>query len=105
MRCTELHPRKIIYVMEVPIMTFYGYMKRNYYNKEGRKADLANDMAGDEAEFPTRVGIKDRDGHGVIRGYLESCQACDACLEVFEECWEEYEKCEKSRSNKNSSRR
>ena len=37
-------------------MTFYGYMKRNYYNKEGRKADLANDMAGDEAEFPTRVG-------------------------------------------------
>lgn len=63
------------------------------------------DMAGDEAEFPTRVGIKDRDGHGVIRGYLESCQACDACLEVFEECWEEYAQCEKSRSNKNSSRR
>jgi hypothetical protein len=64
-------------------MTFYGYMKRHYYNKTGRKADLANDMAGDEAEFPTRVGIKDRDGHGVIRGYLEGCQACDACLDVL----------------------
>ena len=49
-------------------MTFYGYMKRNYYNKTGRKADLANDMASDETEFPTRVGIQDRDGHGVIRG-------------------------------------
>ena len=59
-------------------MTFYGYMKRNYYNKTGRKADLANDMASDETEFPTRVGIQDRDGHGVIRGYLESCRACDS---------------------------
>ena len=86
-------------------MTFYEYMKQNYYDKEGRKADLANDMVSDEAEFPTHVGIKDRDGHGEIRNYLESCHACDACLEVFEECWEEYEKCEKSRSNKNSSRR
>ena len=37
MRCTELHPRTNNHVMEVPIMTFYGYMKRNYYNKEGRK--------------------------------------------------------------------
>ena len=46
MRCTELHPRTNIHVMEVPIMTFYGYMKRNYYNKEGRKADLANDDPG-----------------------------------------------------------
>ena len=31
-------------------MTFYGYMKRHYYNKTGRKADLANDMAGDEPD-------------------------------------------------------
>ena len=74
------------------MMTFYGYMKRHYYNKTGRKADLANDMAG----------IKDRDGHGVIRGYLEGCQACDDCLEVFEECWKEYEQCEKNRSNTSS---
>ena len=80
-------------------MTFYRYMKRNYYNKTGRKADLANDMAGDVAEFPTHIGIKDRDGHDVIRGYLESCQACDACLDVFEECWEEYETCERKRLN------
>ena len=86
-------------------MTFYAYMMQFYFGTEGRKADLANDMASDEAEFPTRVGIKDRDGHGAIRNYLESCQACDACLDVFEECWEEYEKCEKSRSNKSSSRR
>ena len=85
-------------------MTFYGYMKRHYYNKTGRKADLANDMAGDEAEFPRRVGIKDRDGHGAIRRYLESCQACDACLDVFEECWKEDAECEKSRSSTSSCR-
>lgn len=85
-------------------MTFYGYMKRHYYNKTGRKADLANDMAGDEVEFPRRVGIKDRDGHGVIRRYLESCQACDACLDVFEECWKEYAECEKNRSSTSSCR-
>lgn len=72
-------------------MTFYEYMKQNYYEKEGRKADLANDMVSDEAAFPTGVGSKDRDGHGVIRRYLKSCHACDDCLDVFEECWEEYE--------------
>ena len=83
-------------------MTFYAYMMQFYFGTEGRKADLANDMASDEAEFPTRVGIKDRDGHGVIRGYLEGCQACDDCLEVFEECWKEYEQCEKNRSNTSS---
>ena len=85
-------------------MTFYGYMKRHYFGKEGRKADLANDMVSDESGFPTRVGIKDRDGHGTIRRYLESCRACGACLDVFEECWEEYERCGKSRSKRNSSR-
>jgi hypothetical protein len=77
-------------------------MKRHYYNKTGRKVDHANDMAGDEAEFPTRVGIKDCDGHGVIRGYLEGCQACDACLDVFEECWKEYAECEKKRLSASS---
>lgn len=104
MRCTDLHPYKNHLVMEETTMTFFGYMKRHYYNKTGRKADLANDMAGDEAEFPRRVGIKDRDGHGVIRRYLEGCRACDACLDVFEECWKEYAECEKSRSNTNSFR-
>ncbi len=83
-------------------MTFFGYMKRHYYGKTGPKADLANDMTSDEATFPTRIGIKDRDGHGVIRDYLESCDACDDCLDVFEECWEEYAQCEKSRSRKSS---
>ena len=83
-------------------MTFYGYMKKHYYNRTGRKADLANDMASDEAEFPVRVGIKDHDGHGVIRRYLESCNACGDCLDVFEECWEEYSECERSRLNINS---
>lgn len=83
-------------------MTFYGYMKKNYYNREGRKADLANDMVSDEGGFPTRVGIKDRDGHGVILGYLESCDACDACIEVFEECWEEYAGCERRKLKKSS---
>ena len=102
MRCTDLHPGPMIIVMEEQKMTFYGYMKRHYYGREGRKADLANDMAGDEAAFPTRVGIKDGDGHGIIRDYLESCQACDACLDVFEECWKEYESCEKSRLSKSS---
>ena len=86
-------------------MTFYRYMEQNYYEKEGSKADLENDMVSDEEGFPARLGIKDRDGHGVIRRYLESCQACDACLDVFEECWKEYVECEKSRSNKSSSRR
>jgi uncharacterized protein YozE (UPF0346 family) len=81
------------------IMTFYEYMKQNYYEKEGRKADLANDMVSDEADFPVGAGTKDRDGHGMIRRYLESCLACDDCLEVFEECWKEYKACEKSRSS------
>ena len=82
-------------------MTFFEYMKQNYYGKEGRKAHLANDMAGDEAEFPTYIGIYDRDGYGVIRRYLKSCHACRACLRVFKECWKEYEECERSRSNRN----
>ena len=47
MRCTDLHPGPMIIVMEEQKMTFYGYMKRHYYGREGRKADLANDMAGD----------------------------------------------------------
>ena len=80
-------------------MTFFEYMKQHYFSKEGRKSDLADDMASDEAEFPARVSTKDRDGHRIIRDYLESCRACDACLEVFEECWEEYEACGKNRSN------
>ena len=78
-------------------------MKRNYYNRTGRKADLANDMVGDEAGFPIHVSIKTRDGHGAIRNYLEGCHACDHCLDVFEECWEEYLRCGKSRSNRNLS--
>ena len=47
-------------------MTFYAYIMQFYFGTEGRNADLATDMASDEAEFPTRVGIQDRDGHGVI---------------------------------------
>ncbi len=70
-------------------MTFYGYMKRNYYMKGGPKADLANDMARNTATFPARVSTKTRDGHGTIRDYLESCHACAACLDVFEDCWKE----------------
>lgn len=78
-------------------MTFFEYMKQHYFGRTGRKADLANDMASDEAAFPTRIGSKDRDGHRIIRDYLESCDACDDCLDVFEECWEEYTQCEKNR--------
>lgn len=95
----EVHDQRYFKVMEEQIVTFFEYMKQHYFGKEGRKSDLADDMVSDEAEFPARVSTKDRDGHRIIRDYLESCRACDACLEVFEECWEEYETCEKSRSN------
>ena len=95
----EVHGQRYFKVMEEHIVTFFEYMKQHYFGKEGRKSDLADDMVSDEAEFPARVSTKDRDGHRIIRDYLESCRACDACLEVFEECWEEYEACEKNRSN------
>ena len=93
----EVHNQLVFKVMEEQIVTFFEYMKQHYFGKEGRKSDLADDMVSDEAEFPARVSTKDRDGHRIIRDYLESCRACDACLEVFEECWEEYEACEKNR--------
>ena len=83
-------------------MTFYRYMIDNYYKAEGRKHDLAADMKSDWREFPIRVTSTQPDGHKVIRGYLEFCQACDDCLDVFEECWKEYVQCEKSKSNRNS---
>lgn len=85
-------------------MTFYTYMKRNHRDADTPEGDLAKDMLRDKENFP-RNGPGKFDGwHRLIRGYLERCGACDACLEVFEGCWEKYVKCEKSRSSRNSSR-
>ena len=83
-------------------MTFYKYMTENYCKASGRKHDLAADMRSDWRQFPRTASWDQPDGHRVIRSYLEFCQACDDCLDVFEECWKEYVRCEKSRSSRNS---
>lgn len=71
-------------------MTFYTYMVRNYKNEDSPKGDLAKDIYGDKESFPRNGQGKWKARGNWIRDYLESCGACDACMEIYDECWEEY---------------
>ena len=76
-------------------MTFYTYMMRNHRGKDTPEGDLAGDIYLDRDHFP-RNGNGKLDGwHRILRSYLKSRRACDACLAVFERCWEDYVRCGK----------
>lgn len=62
-------------------MTFYRWMIRNYLRTDDRIGDLARDAKADPT-FPKKCKTKRK-----IYKYLESVDACSACIETFEIAW------------------
>ena len=82
-------------------LSFYDYMISHHAGKQGKRSHLADDMVDDET-FPREVTCQQPDGRKVIMAYLDSCGACDDCVEVFKLCWTEYRRCERRALNRNS---
>ena len=64
-------------------MSFYSWIVKKHINTKAPVGDLAKDMKAD-SDFPRRAGKKK------IIEYLESCYACEGCMDAFEEAWGEY---------------
>lgn len=80
-------------------MNFYNWMMKNYKNAESPAGDLARDMYEDDHKenFKNSNPGKYKFWNNHIRAYLESCHACDDCIETFEKCWREYEYSERKK--------